>query len=99
MAWRTVDPSRFKATMRVRFPSATFESERSNDRSACAALYDDVPPVLHLGGVVRDDGYLPGADAPLHRPADRSGVWCDGNCGAGVALLHGRHRRPVLLER
>ena len=33
---------------------------------------DDVPPVLHLGRVVRDDGDVPVADAALHRRS-RSG--------------------------
>ena len=57
---------------------------------ATEAVGDDVPPVLHLGSVVRHDGHLPGADAGLLRRAGRARLRRDRDRGTALAFLHGR---------
>ena len=86
-------------------PSATFAFGSCHERTAASrggarsCSRHDVPAVLRLGRLVRDDGHVPRPDAALHRYADRRGVRRDGDRGDRVAVLHGHRRRPVLLER
>src|SRR6185312_14952819 len=98
-AWHTAATSAFRATTPAPCPSATFASASYPDARSHATLGNDVPPVLHLGGLVRDDGHLPRPDAAFHRPADRPGVRRDGDRRTRLALLHRHHCRPILLER
>ena len=63
------------------------------------AIGDDVPPVLRLGGVVRDDGHVPAADAAVLRAAERPGLQHDGAGGDRLAVLRRHGRRPVLRHR
>ena len=63
------------------------------------ALRDDVPRVLHLGRLVRDDGHVPAADAEVFRTTKRACLRHHGACGDGVAILHRAGCRPVLRDR
>src|SRR6185437_9976081 len=98
-AWPTAATSAFRATIPASCHSATFASASFPDARSHATLGDDVPPVFHLGGLVRDDGHLPRPDTALHGSADRAGVRRDGDRGTRLALLHRHRRRPILLER
>src|SRR5204862_3407703 len=90
--------SEFRATMTARCPSATSVSGCFREREN-APLGNDVPPVFHLGCVVRDDGYVSRPNAALHRPPDWSRLRSDGDCRSGIAVFHGGRRLSVLLER
>src|SRR5438270_12882314 len=92
-----VATSASRVTTTAHFHFATFASGCFHERTH-TSLRDDVPPVLHLGGLVRDHGHLPRSNAPLHGPADRSGLRRDCHRRAGVTLLHGRRRRSLFLE-
>src|SRR4051812_29951377 len=99
MGWRSAVTSEYRAITTERSLSATFESGSSHEQCPRAALDDDVPPVLHLGGLVRHHGNVSRTNTALHRPADRFGLWCDGDRRPRVAVLHGRSCRPLFLER
>src|SRR6266403_2133548 len=62
--------SGFKVITMERCPSATSASRSFRERKN-AALGNDVPPVFHLGGLVRHDGDVSRSDAALYRPRDR----------------------------
>src|SRR5690348_14915680 len=74
---------------------ATSRSARCRDRAA-SAVGDDVPPVLRLGLVVRDDGNVPHPDAALHRAAGGVGVRRDRDRRARLAVLSRRGGGPLL---
>src|SRR5689334_10075454 len=87
--------SRVTTTARSHF--ATFAYEFCHERTH-ASLCDDVPPILHLGGVVRDHGHLPWSNASLHRSTDRTRLRRDSDCSSCLAVFHGGRRRSLLLE-
>src|SRR5688500_2764431 len=84
--------------MKGRSRLETSGSGSSNDRSAVAVIGDDVPPVFHLGSLVRYHGHLPRPDAEVHRSADRPRLWRDRDRGARLPVLHGVRSRQFLLE-
>ena len=55
----------------------------------------DVPAVLRLGRVVRDDGDVAGRDAAFFRRADRAGGRLDGARRDDLAVLPGHGRRSI----
>ena len=76
---------------------ATSASGSCSEHGQDAPLGDDVPPVLHLGIVVRHDGDLPRQDARVLGRIHRPGLRRDRDCRARLAVLPRHHRRPVLL--
>ena len=63
------------------------------------ALGDDVPAVLRLGRLVRDDRHLARRDAAVLRRADRPRVRHHRAGGDDLAVLRRHGRRPVLRHR
>ena len=72
------------------FPASPYESNTPE------ALRDDVPPVLRLGGVVRDCGNVAGDGAQVRRSADRSDLRDHGVGGDDFAVFRRHDRRPFL---
>src|SRR5882724_2860239 len=81
----------------ARSSCATFGS--ASCREGRAIGRDDVPPVLHLGGVVRDDGDVSRPNLALQRPGNWTGLWSDCYRCAGFALRYRHRRRPLVRER
>src|SRR5882672_5609139 len=86
-----------RVTTPARSACATFAY--GNFHEIGAAVPDDVPPVLHLGGVVRDDGHLPRRHPAFHGPRDWAGVWRHGHCRARLTIFYGHAGRPLHRER
>ena len=63
------------------------------------ALAPDVPPVLRLGVVVRDDGAVPDEDGRLHRSAERPRLRDHGAGGDHLAVLRRHGGRSLLPDR
>src|SRR5689334_6291207 len=90
--------SAFKVTTTGRSHFETFASGFCHERTR-ASLCDDVPPVFHLGSLVRNHGHVPWPDPAFHRWTDRGLVRSDSLRRDSLAVLHGNRRRSLFLER
>src|ERR1700722_2146320 len=97
MAWRRPASSAFKGITPVPWNCATSASASFHDAGAFGP--DDVSGVLHLGRVVRHDGYLSRPNPALHGFPDRPRVRSDRHRRTVVALLHRNCRGPMVRKR
>src|ERR1700720_1026006 len=97
MAWRRPASSAFRGIIPVPWSCATSVSASCHDPGAPGT--DDVSGVLHLGRVVRHDGYLSRPNPALHRFPDRPRVRSDRHRRPVFSLLHWNCRSPVVRKR